>query len=391
MIGAPHLPFFLLGSLWAGMVPLVWLWPGSLPVDPRMWHAQEMVLGVAQAAMAGYLLTALPAWRGRRGPVLRGLPLAALAILWLLARIAGVWPQTAVIALAFPLALGAVVCRALLSARIWGRIPIALAPTAIALVWHAMPLSGDGLTPVLAVALLLSLVGGRVVPAFLRARLERGPTARPVPVLSRRLADVPVAAALGAHLAGAGPSWTGWLLLAAAAAQAMRLARWPIAVLWQAGTADLWLLALGWLWLPVGLALIGAALAGGDDAASAGHALTMGAMGGLILAIQSRAIMRRGPGRLMPGPATLLAGALLHGAVLCRLLAECLPGMMTASALIWSLAWAIAAAGMLNASTQPVPHPVLSARRDHIRTTTQASQGRARAGGAVQPPRRRTE
>lgn len=49
---APHLPLFLLAALWAGLVPLVWLWPG-LSCDPVAWHRQELVLGFAGAAMGG--------------------------------------------------------------------------------------------------------------------------------------------------------------------------------------------------------------------------------------------------------------------------------------------------------------------------------------------------
>ena len=49
---APHLPLFLLGTFWAALVPLVWLWPG-LTCDPVAWHRQELVLGFAGAAMGG--------------------------------------------------------------------------------------------------------------------------------------------------------------------------------------------------------------------------------------------------------------------------------------------------------------------------------------------------
>ncbi|MYB11767.1 MAG: NnrS family protein, partial [Rhodospirillaceae bacterium] len=55
-------------------------------MDPVAWHVHEILFGFVAAAMAGFLLTAVPGWTGR--PPLRGLPLAALAALWLAGRVA---------------------------------------------------------------------------------------------------------------------------------------------------------------------------------------------------------------------------------------------------------------------------------------------------------------
>ena len=54
--------------------------------DPLAWHIHEMLFGFVMAAVAGFLLTAIPDWTGRL-PV-RGYRLAALAGLWLLGRLA---------------------------------------------------------------------------------------------------------------------------------------------------------------------------------------------------------------------------------------------------------------------------------------------------------------
>ena len=76
-------PFFLLGAIYAGaMIPL-WLgvFEGELELPtafaPRDWHVHEMLFGFVIAAIAGFLLTAIPNWTGRR-PV-NGAPLALLA------------------------------------------------------------------------------------------------------------------------------------------------------------------------------------------------------------------------------------------------------------------------------------------------------------------------
>src|SRR5215470_15530268 len=85
-------PFFLgagvLAALlvpwWAGSVawqiPLQTAWP------PSLWHGHEMLFGFIGAAIAGFLLTAVPSWTGERG--FAGRPLIALATLWGLGRVA---------------------------------------------------------------------------------------------------------------------------------------------------------------------------------------------------------------------------------------------------------------------------------------------------------------
>jgi hypothetical protein len=48
--------------------------------DPLAWHTHEMLFGFVLAAVAGFLLTAIPNWTGRRP--LSGAPLTLLAGLW---------------------------------------------------------------------------------------------------------------------------------------------------------------------------------------------------------------------------------------------------------------------------------------------------------------------
>jgi uncharacterized protein involved in response to NO len=85
-------PFFLAGALYAGLAILFWLplfygrvetWSAFAPVD---WHVHEMLFGYLAAVITGFLMTAIPNWTGRL-PV-RGLPLLALALLWLAGRFA---------------------------------------------------------------------------------------------------------------------------------------------------------------------------------------------------------------------------------------------------------------------------------------------------------------
>src|SRR5512145_2981315 len=85
-------PFFLAAGLWAPAAMVLWIgylagWTG-LPTafGPLNWHIHEMLFGFAAAAVAGFLLTAIPNWTGRMP--LQGVPLIVLASLWLAGRIA---------------------------------------------------------------------------------------------------------------------------------------------------------------------------------------------------------------------------------------------------------------------------------------------------------------
>ena len=212
--------------------------------DPLAWHIHEMLFGFVMAAVAGFLLTAIPNWTERL-PVSGG-PLALLAGLWLLGRIAClvsalVPPWLAVAAdLSFPVVLVAVVAREIVAGRNWRNLPMVAPVTVLGIANLLMHLEADGVAVpsglgwrlgLAAVIVLISVVAGRIVPSFTRNWLAK-----------RRGADLPAApgwidrAALGVlhaglfgwaffpafRAVGAAPSaWRGAQPLAPAA-----LARW---------------------------------------------------------------------------------------------------------------------------------------------------------------------
>src|SRR5579872_4419162 len=85
-------PFFFFGSIYAALAVMVWLpvFHGHFELvnafAPRDWHVHEMLFGYAAAVVTGFLLTAIPNWTGRLP--LQGKPLAALAALWIVGRVA---------------------------------------------------------------------------------------------------------------------------------------------------------------------------------------------------------------------------------------------------------------------------------------------------------------
>lgn len=367
---APHEPLFLLAAVWAALVPLVWLAPG-LVCDPVAWHLQELVLGVAGAAMGGYLLSAQRHWLKQAGRAASGFALSSVAppllvLAWVAGRLLSgtCLPEAASLAglALFPLGLAACLAQALVVARAWGRLPMALSPLLLVLIALRLRLASDSLTAVLGMALIVAIVGGRIIPAFLAARAGLPADSGARRPLAGLLADLAICLALATHLAGTQAGVAGMLLLLAALGQGLRMARWPLAPGLKGGQADLAVLVIAWCWMPPGLALVGAGLTGlaGLSLSTALHALTMGLMGSMILAVMARAWMRRVPGALRLGPALGAAFVLLQMATVLRLAGA---GNPVPAALCWSSGWAIAAAVALAALFRPVPRPVLSARR----------------------------
>src|SRR4029078_7584406 len=50
------------------------------------WHSHEMIYGFVMAAVAGFMLTAVPSWTGSRG--FAGAPLIGAVLCWALGRVA---------------------------------------------------------------------------------------------------------------------------------------------------------------------------------------------------------------------------------------------------------------------------------------------------------------
>jgi len=362
--------FFLLAPLYAAVAILDWVlaYAGlvQLPIaiSPTLWHAHEMIVGFAGAGMAGFFLTAVPNWTG--APFVRGLPLAGLAAVWILGRIAmcliGVVPPllAAVIDLAFFPLLGLLVAPPLLKGGI-GRNSILL--VVLAALWLAdlamqVEFAGSaiGLNVASAargtrvsidiLAFLITVIGGRIVPAFTTTRLKlEGAELLPRSfALLDRATIAAMTLLLIVELASGEGKLTGTVALAAALAQALRLFHWRgIAT---AGTPILWVLHLGYAWLVLGLALKGgAAFIDGLPETAALHALTIGAIGTMLMAVMSRAALGHTGRKMEAHPLTVAAYGLVSAAALLRVAAPLMPAaiptLMIVSGLAWSLAFAL--------------------------------------------------
>jgi uncharacterized protein involved in response to NO len=206
-------------------------------------------------------------------------------------------------------------------------------------------------------ALLIALIGGRVVPAFTASALAARDEAERVRASSMRdgLAIATIVLMLLADLGGLTRA-AGALALAAALLNAWRLHGWGGSRTLRAPI--LWVLHLGYLWLAIGLAWKGLVdLSGWLPAADALHGLAIGAVGTMTLAIMSRATLGH-TGRPLHAPPLVVASYVLVGAAaLARLAAPLAPAhavsLLVISGALWSAAFATFVVRLGPALVQP--------------------------------------
>lgn len=347
------------------------LWPpifsGAIDIPTAFstvdWHAHEMIFGYAGAAVAGFLLTAIPNWTGRL-PV-AGRQLAALAALWAVGRLAiftsGLIgrPAAALIDCAFLAVFAALVAREVIAGRNWRNLKVVGFVVALALANLAFHIEDaragaaeySQRAALGVIVMLILLVGGRVTPSFTHNWLARaGVVARPVP-LGR--SDGAVMALSGASLAlwVAAPDWrwTGALAIAAGLANVWRLSRWR--GLSARKDALVLVLHVGFLLAALGFIILGAhALWPAVVPYAAGvHVWAIGAVGVMTLAMMTRATLGHTGGALIASAATRFAYAGVVVAMLARAAMALLPTLGSTLLYVAAAAWILAFAAFLAA------------------------------------------
>lgn len=362
-------PFFLLAALYAALAMSGWLhmlMSGGLPptlFGPIGWHAHEMLYGFTMAVVAGFLLTAIPNWTGRMP--LQGAPLLGLVTLWLAGRVAvsissyiGAAPA-ATIDLAFPLVFLAIVLREIVSGRNWRNLPMVAALTVLTLGnalmhleaagWAAFPGVREGSSGGVGARLglgvlimLISLVGGRIVPSFTRNWLvKRGVASLPAAFgMTDRLALAATGLAMLAFVLA--PASLALAILAALAAlsQLARMSRWQG---WRtAGEPLVFVLHAAYFWLPLGLALLVCSFVWPDviPLPAAIHAFAAGAIGTMTMAVMTRATLGHTGRALASDRATVFIYVALFTAAIFRVAASLWPAFMLrffeVSGLFWT-------------------------------------------------------
>lgn len=354
-------PFYLLASVFAALSIGLWAlqfagWLGQPYLAGPMWHAHEMLFGFTLAVVVGFLFTAGRNWSGRPTPA--GVPLMALAALWVAGRVLVLTPfgwAAAVANVAFPLAAAVGLAIPFIAARnqrnyffIGLLLLMAAAVLGVHLAqlgvtqlpgWIGIQVALDG------VLFIMAVMGGRVIPMFTnsipgvkagkRAWLEKAALGSSLALL---LADVlPLHGAMLAWLAGV--------------SAAAHLARWTLWQPWKTRRTPLvWVLHVAYAWIPVHLALRGLAEMGWVAPSIAIHALTVGAIGGLVIGMMTRTALGHTGRPLKAGRTEVACYLLVLAAALVRVLVPLLaPAQLVnavlGSAALWSGGFALYAVG----------------------------------------------
>lgn len=355
-------PFFLLAALLAVAAVPVWLlfYTGVLSpatdLPPNIWHGHEMIFGFAVAVVAGFLLTAVQNWTG--WPTASGAGLAALVALWLAGRIAAfggtglpVWVAAA-IDIAFLPALAITLAVPLLRTDNRRNIAFPIILLALAAINATIHLSSAGWLDWDAsrglrlaldlILLMIGVLGGRVIPMFTKNAVPQAKV-QPCPKASI-LALVSLALMAAADLFTDNATVTGAVALAAGIVNLLRMRGWgSLATLRK---PILWILHVGYGWLALGLILRG--LGGLTDLVppDAGmHALTVGAVGSMVLGMMSRVALGHTARAIDPARLTVAAYWLLNIAAIVRVAAPMLldagwymPALVV-SGVLWSLSF----------------------------------------------------
>lgn len=353
-------PFFLFGAIHAGLAILVWLpvFYGEISLTsafvPRDWHVHEMLFGYLPAAITGFLFTAIPNWTGRL-PI-RGNPLALLVVVWFVGRLAVTfsaeitWWAALIVDAAFLALVAAAAAREILAGKNWRNLAVvALVSLLLAgnvgfhLEAHLRGAADYSIRAGIAiVVLLISLIGGRIIPSFTRNWLVReNPGRLPVPFARFDSVVVAVGALALASWIVSPESWAvGVVLALAALLHLVRLSRW-------AGDRTfrerlLVILHVGYFFVPLGF-LLGALAAFGMLPPSAGiHAWMAGAGGIMTLAVMTRATLGHTGQPLTASSATQAIYLAIILAALARICAVIHPAGSDVLLHVAAFAWVLA-------------------------------------------------
>lgn len=355
-------PFYALAAVFAIVAIIVWMasFAGFSGTGGYLhglaWHSHEMLFGFATAVIAGFLLTAVRNWTGLETPT--GLALATLAGLWLAARVLIITGPIALasiidvvflpaltIAVAIPIVrsanrrnykiigvlLALAICHGIFHLASQGYVPAGLSRTSI---FAAIDI----------VVILLAIVAGRVIPAF---------TKNAVPESNPRHegwveAVTFVSMALIAVLTLVSGSWTPptmlltGLLLIAAAAHATRLSLWdPVRTV---RNPLLWIMPAAYSWIAFAFLLRALALSGVVPVGTWIHAVTMGAVSGLMIAMMMRSSLGHTGRELVASRTDMSIFLLIQLAAVVRIIGSIAAGetyryWIVAAGFLWCLAF----------------------------------------------------
>ncbi|MCE9507611.1 MAG: NnrS family protein [Alphaproteobacteria bacterium] len=366
-LGRGFRPFFLLGAIYAVLMVAAWVFfatgAAEAPVSwnsPALWHAHEMIYGFTLASLAGFLLTAVATWTG--GAPVRQIHLALLCLVWAAGRVSFWYPYAppvilSIIDLSFIPLLAASLAVPLI--RAWNkRNFVFLSMLALLFLGNLhmhLAAGGYGGDPrltayaaVLVVMMVISLVGGRIIPSFTVASLRmQGKVRYQTDQGKTDVAALLLLLALSISLMTSGleSGITAAFAMAAALVHLWRMRFWHSP---ETGSDPMvWILHVGYLWLVAGLLTLGLhGLKLVEQASLALHMLTVGCIGSMTLGMMARVALGHTGRPIAASSPVVLAFWLMQGAALARCFAILIGAAdyrlwIGASGLLWVAAFII--------------------------------------------------
>ncbi len=312
-----------------------------------MWHAHEMLFGFTLAVLTGFLLTAGQNWSGQ--PTLKGSYLMALATLWVAGRLLVLSPWgwlAAVVNAAFPLAvavaLGAPLYRGR-NRRNYFFVALLVLLALAQLVVHLNALGALRVPGWAGIALgldvmlfVLCVMGGRVIPMFTNNAIPGANAVRHPWVEKIALGLILVLIMADAfHVSG-----TSFAILAVITmlAHLTRLSLWQP---WKSvHTPLVWVLHTAYAWIPLHLGFRALAAMGWISPSVANHALTAGAIGGMVIGMMTRTALGHTGRKLVAGKTEVTCYALVAVAALVRVFVPLLnPSLIVQAVMVSALMW----------------------------------------------------
>ncbi len=360
-LGRGFRPFFFLGAfygfimlfIWTGIYARIFTPPDFLLSDKILWHAHEMLYGYTMAIVAGFLLTAVANWTAH-APV-RQLHLFMLCLLWLSGRIvmnfdmglpswlvyllsASFVPVLAV-SLSVPL-LKSFNKRNFIFLGILSCLSITQITFFIFESRNALYIA------VMMIMVMISLIGGRIIPAFSVAALRRrGEEAfqTPQPKLDAAALLSLIVVAI-CFVIVPDTVFLFIVTMVSAAIHILRIRNYHS--LRALSDPMLWILHIGFIWLIIGLILLGLSGLGLLPVYLAIHAFTAGALGSMTIGMMVRVALGHTGRNLIAGKLTTAIFSLMQLAAIMRvfmpiILPDLYSYWIICSAGLWSLCFAL--------------------------------------------------
>src|SRR5665647_821773 len=348
-------PFYLLASLFGAFSVLLWAaqFSGYLPsayLQGPVWHGHEMLFGYATAVIAGFLLTAVRAWTNEPTP--SGVPLMALAALWVCGRVLVLTPfamTAAMVNAAFPVAVAVAIGIPLFrsrNVRNYFFVGLLVLMGVLILAVHLALRERFEISPRLGLQLALDVVlfimvvmGGRVIPMFTNNGVPGTNATRHA--LVEKFALGTVILLFAADLLQLPQTVIAMIALAGGLAHGVRLYLWKP---WRTlATPLVWILHAAYAWIVVHLALRGLFALELLTGSYATHALTVGAIGGLTLGMMTRTARGHTGRPLVADGFELTVFLLIQVAAVVRVFGGIAsPGLYRPSVQLSALLWAAA-------------------------------------------------